>query len=145
MSYEDRVNREFVETIRADRLDEIKQAGLLLNDKTRGPIEFKIAEETRLPSAVVRDIVDMINGTVGQSVLSAKDQTPAQTISEIKEAFGSHVTNPKFLDRIAKDIAQQLEGPLKDREERIVTAKMAPASPAISTPAMAVSAPANKS
>ena len=140
MSYDDRMNRELADTIRgdtmADRLKDISKVGPLLDDKARAPIEFKIHEETRLPLKDIQTIVDTISGTVGQSGISAKEQTQEVTAREIKQAFAGFIQKPAFLERISNDIAKMVEGPLKDREKRIEVSKMAPATATVTAPAI---------
>jgi len=130
-----------------ERLNNLKDVGPLLDDKARGPLEAKIQMETNLPLPAVKDIVDTINGTVGTSLPpSTPEKLKEQTISEIKEILQDNgITNPKFLDRVAKDIAKVLEAPMQDREKRIEGLKMAPAAPAVSAPAISAPALGSKS
>jgi len=142
-SWQDQIRNEML----IERLDNIDKVGPLLDTKARGPLEAKIQIETNLPVATVKDIVDTINGTVGKGLpLSSPQDQMNQTISEIKEILQDNgITNPKFLDRVAKDIAKVLEGPMKERETRIEGLKMAPATPAVSAPAISAPSLGSKS
>lgn len=145
MGLDDRRNREFADTIRGDmmaeRLDNFAKVGPLLDAKATAALEWKIGDETRLPAPIVKDIVETMNGTIGKGVASAQEQTKEQTLHEIKEAFGGHVTNPKFLDRIAKEILPAVENQMKARDQRVEGLKIgAPvatvSAPSISAPTM---------
>ena len=138
----DRLDRQWMHEQRrefnADREADLKAAGPLLQGAKLDAFVKKIEEETRLPRAVVGNIVETINGTAGQP--------DVDTYGTIKEAFSGHITNPRFLDRFSMDLAKDVKVAIDDREQRIVQMKAAPAAPTVAAPkAAAPSTPGQKS
>lgn len=137
----DRLDRQWMHEQRkefnAERETDLKNAGPLLQGPKLDAFVKKIEEETRLPRAVVGNIVETINGTAGQQ--------DVDTYGAIKEAFSGHITNPRFLDRFSMDLAKDVKVAIDEREQRIVKMKAEPAAtPAVAAPKAAPATPAQK-
>ncbi len=129
----DRIDREYMleqhKEFSAERAADLKAAGPLLQGKKLDDMVRKIEEETRLPRAVVGNIIETINGTAGEDGVDTR--------TAIKEAFSGHVTNPRFLDRLAGELTKDVKLAIDDREKRIIENKNAPVTPTVSAPAVA--------
>ena len=118
MGYDDRVNREFADTIREDmkieRDADLKAAGPLLNDKQSKQLEDFLVQKCWLNPQAAHDVIETINALAGEKGANAKQV--------LKDALEGHV-KPAFLknDNNFTEAVTLLNTAISDRETRIAS------------------------